>query len=211
MSGLNTTDGLFLALTFIVPGFVLYIVREQFVTGRERQGEWQLVRCLTYSAVNYAVFAAPIYWLLSAEVALWWKAGAWTFVILIGPVVLGLIAGIAVQKDAFRRLLRWVGLNPVHAVPTAWDWKWGRMASGEWVLATLKDGTQFAGFCGANSFISSDPKERDVYIQQVFEIGENDQWIQSERAVLIAPGEVRTIEFWPAKPETKGDENEQRR
>lgn len=205
MDGLATTDALFLALTFIVPGFVLIAVREQFVTGRERHGELRLIRCLTFSVINYAVFSAPIYLLISSDLSLFWKALSWMIIILVGPIVLGLVAGVFVQKDTLERILRSVGLNPVHAVPTAWDWKWGRMASGEWVLVTLKDGTRFAGFCGKNSFISSDPAERDIYVQQVFSIEEDNKWVSTEGAVLVAAGEVQTIEFWPVEPGTEGE------
>lgn len=82
-------------------------------------------------------------------------------------------------------------------MPTAWDWKFGNMNS-QWVLVVLKDGTHFGGLCGPDSFVSSDPTERDIYIQWVYDIDDEKNWHpRGETGVLICAGEVRTIEFWP--------------
>ena len=93
-------------------------------------------------------------------------------------------------------------------MPTAWDWKFGNMDN-EWVLVTLKDGTRFAGFCGAQSFISSDPAERDIYVQWIYDIDDNHHWqSRGETGVLITSGEVKTIEFWPYKIQETTDDEE---
>jgi len=92
--------------------------------------------------------------------------------------------------------MRWAGLNAVHEVPSAWDWKFGK-GENLWILVKLKDDTEFAGFCGENSFISSDPSERDIFIERVYELDDNNVWHeQAGKGVLIAQGEIRTIEIW---------------
>ena len=68
----------------------------------------------------------------------------------------------------------------------------------QWVLVTLKDDTKFVGLCGQGSFISSDPTERDIYIEQVYDMDDESNWSwPGRKGVLIGPGEVKTIEFWP--------------
>jgi hypothetical protein len=87
-------------------------------------------------------------------------------------------------------------MNPRHAEPTAWDFKLGRM-SPSFVLIVLKDGTQFRGLLGARSFISSDPKERDLFLEKVFEVGDGEaDWQPTEKSLLIGAGEIRSIEFF---------------
>ena len=54
-------------------------------------------------------------------------------------------------------------------MPTAWDWKFGD-TSAQWVLVTLNDDTKFAGYLGLRSFISSDPGERDIYIERIYDL-----------------------------------------
>ena len=79
----------------------------------------------------------------------------------------------------------------------------------QWVLVTLKDGTRFAGFCGDESFMSSDPSERDIYIQWTYDIDDQNNWSsRGENGVLIAAGEVQTIEFWPCNPQEDANEQE---
>ena len=75
----------------------------------------------------------------------------------------------------------------------------------QWVLVTLKDGTRFGGFYGAQSFTSSSPDERDMYIQWVYDIDEDGTWSvpDSENGLLIAAGEIRTIEFLPYEGESQ--------
>jgi Family of unknown function (DUF6338) len=191
-------------LAFLVPGFVFSSVRSKFITGQEPQGNEKIVRFLAYSSINYAIFAAPIYLVLAQQPPVFLKALLWAAVVLIGPTITGAISGICVQKDLFRPVFQWLGLNPVHAVPTAWDYKFGRM-KGEWLLITLKSGTRFAGYCGSYSFASSDPKERDIFIEAVFNLDGNENWLPTEKSLFVSAGEIATIEFWPLKQETEND------
>ena len=94
-------------------------------------------------------------------------------------------------------------MHPVHVILAAWDWKFSSSEQ-NWVLVTLKGDTKFAGFCGVNSFISSDPNERDIFIGKVYDF-DDDKWIDNDRiaknvkSVLITAGEIKTIGFWLKK------------
>ena len=48
-----------------------------------------------------------------------------------------------------------------------------------------------------------------MFIQWIYDIDEDGTWTppKSERGVLIAAGEIRTIEFWPYNPQ--GETNAQ--
>ena len=118
--------------------------------------------------------------------------------------MVGLLLGKEIQSDLLREFLRCCRLNPVHSIPTAWDWKFSKMGS-QCVLVTLKNGTQFAGYCNDDSFMSSDPTERDIYISWLYDLGADKQWLErDESSVLITSGEVSTIEFWPYNPSKEG-------
>lgn len=203
---LKDFDHLLAATGLLVPGLIILFVRSQFVTDRRPSHAAVLLNYLTVSLVYYAI-AFPfldvgrLLYEHKSDDALFWFA-----FIFGGPVLLGLVLGINVQKNLLLRFLKWVGLNPVHAIPTAWDWKFGNMGE-QWVLVTLKDDTRFVGFCGQGSFISSDPTERDIYIEQVYDIDDEDNWSwPGQKSILVAPGEVRTIEFWPYAPQEDAHE-----
>lgn len=203
MSGLTNLDALYVAIAFIVPGFVFSAIRNQFVTGQERQGREQLVRYLTYSTLNYAVFSGVIYLVLENYPSPFIRAALWFTVILIGPASFGVLSGASVQNNWIRRLLHRLRLYPVHVVPSAWDYKFGCM-EGQWVLVVLKNDTKFGGYCGGQSFASSIAGERDLYIEAVFDIDDANKWTPANKSLLITAGEIRTIEFWQVNKEKPG-------
>ena len=56
----------------------------------------------------------------------------------------------------------------------------------QWVLVTLKDGTRFAGYCGPQSFITSDPAERDMYIEQIYDLDADHQWVSVGKKEVLS-------------------------
>ena len=226
MPDLNLYDNPYMVVGLLVPGLIVLFVRSQFLTGRWSSDSSAFLSYLTVSVIYYALALPFVHFVLSfnepgsSNALLAWFALsidepgslkvplAWFALIFIGPALLGLLLGANIQRNFFRRVLQRCGLDPIHVIPTAWDWKFGYMTE-QWVLVTLKDGTRFAGFCGEESFMSSDPGERDIYIQWTYDIDENNNWSsRGENGVLIAAGEFQTIEFWPYKPQENDNEQE---
>lgn len=201
MPNVASIETAYLAIAFFVPGLIVLFVRAQFITGRTPSRGDAALSYFTLSIVYYALALPAVNYALAVQEPGYPKDLIWFAVIFVGPGLFGLLLGLNAQQELARRFLKWIGLNPVHVMPTAWDWKFGTMTEA-WVLATLKDGTRFAGFCGTGSFISSDPSERDIYIERVYEVDEQQHWHPRENGVLIAAGEVRTIEFWPYRKES---------
>ena len=206
---ITSVEALFIILAFVVPGFVMSVVRSQFATGRPQKGTEQVLGYLALSAINYAVFSWLVFILAATgfpQTHPGWAALLWFVIILIGPALLGAVLGIAIQKDLFRPFFARLRLQPVHVVPTAWDYQFGRLREAHWVLVELKDGSTVAGFFGTHSFASSDPEERDVFIEQVYRIDEDNTWhpMKLGHGTLIARGEVRSVDFWPLDNDQRG-------
>jgi hypothetical protein len=194
-------NNLGLVLTFIVPGLIIVFIRSQFVTGRSPSHAESILTYLTLSAIYYAIVLPFL------DYGLPQRKWVWTILVFGGPAIFGLALGINVRKGYLHKFLRWLHFNPVHAMPTAWDWKFCDTPP-IWVMVTLKNGTHFAGRLTSDSFVSSDPKERDIYIENVHDIADDGRWISPTRgkSVLITAGEISTIEFWP---DQHGDINDQ--
>lgn len=207
MAELISNDNAYLILFFLVPGLVVLYVRAQFLTGWHPLQPTAVLSYFTISAIYYALALPLVNFVLPISL----ESGsllAWFTLVFIGPAALGLFLGVAVQKNWAFRALQWLRLNPVHPVPTAWDWKFGKMES-QWVLVTLQDGTQFGGYFDSESFASSDPSERDIYIQWVCDIDSEDKWHpRNDKSVLIASDQVQTIEFWSNKTRENTSEQE---
>jgi len=61
----------------------------------------------------------------------------------------------------------------------------------------LKNGNQFGGKLNSDCFISSDIENQDIYIAEIYEIDDQNQWNQQDRGVYISSGEISSIEFIP--------------
>ena len=208
MPDLISTDNAYLILFFLVPGIVVLYVRAQFLTGWHPLQPTEILSYFTISVIYYALalpFVDGVLPIINLEPK---SLLAWFTLVFLGPAVFGLFLGIAVQKNWFFRALQLLGLNPVHPVPTAWDWKFGRMES-QWVLVTLQDGTRFAGYFDSKSFASSDPSERDIFIRRICDIDSENIWhLRNEKSVLISSDQVQTIEFWSNNPQENSSEQE---
>ncbi|MFN4282810.1 MAG: DUF6338 family protein [Alphaproteobacteria bacterium] len=206
---LETFDAVYLALAFIVPGFIAHSVQAIFSIRKTASYEINLIRFLTLSALNYATWSWLIFLLGNAEFfkeSIGWTAAGWAWVILAGPVLLGGLLGYLSQKDVVHRFLQKIGLRPIHGVPTSWDWRFSQLTA-HWILITLKDGSSVSGWFGEKSFASSDSEERDIYVEQVYEINDQGKWQRAAvgKGILIAANEIKFIELWP--PEEKQNES----
>ena len=191
---------------FFIPGLIALFVRSQFVTGWRLSHRDNILPYLTISIIYYSLVLPLVDLALPGKAEHVTLVLVWFCVVFVGPVALGLLLGLNIQKDWCRRVLRKRGLNLVHVMPTAWDWRFSTLASEQWVLVNLTDGTRLAGFFGPNSFASSgDLGERDIYIQETYDIDEDDNWVphnpHGESGILVSSGNIRTIEFWPFDPQ----------
>src|SRR5260221_1026880 len=199
MFGLTSTEAVYIALICVVPGYVFLAFRNQFIAGQDRLGTEQLLAFVTYSALNFAIFGWINLVVVPHEAAVWLRLLIWFLNLLVGPSVLGFVSGVFSQKEWGGKLYALLGLNVVHPTARSWDWIFHRVHPC-FILVTLKDGSQCAGYWGVNpagtqSFASSDPKERDLYISQMFEITDSGPWRRIQKSIFIAAGEVRTVEF----------------
>jgi Family of unknown function (DUF6338) len=197
MQGIINATVLAIALAFVVPGYIIGTVRSLFLTGRRSiKPEAQVFEALGLSAVNLVICYPIVAYLVErAGPSTWLAHMSWLVVLIAIPVLAGVCLGTAARNGWAQSLLHQVGLAPVHAMPTAWDWKFAQCQP-SWVLVTLTDGTKFAGYCGAGSFMSSEPSERDLYIEAAFDVADDNQWHQKRSGVYISHGQISTIECW---------------
>ena len=204
MDGSLSLDHLSLLLAYVVPGFITLSVRSQFITGGAVPDNKE--RFLSYVAIS-TIYGTLALRLVDATL---YQDSTWVFLLVLfgGPVVLGLLLGINIQKDLVRRFLNRLGLFPLHPSPTAWDWKFSRQSE-QWVLVTLKNGDTITGFYGKESFSASTPDERDMYIQWIYDTDEKGiSSSPQKKGVYIGAGEISTIEFWPFSSSEESDGKE---
>jgi hypothetical protein len=208
---IKTLDSLFYTIAFIVPGFIILTTKSMFVQERDEKLSSLLLRCLTYSCVNYGLWSWLIYLLLMTDffAKSTLSVAASLFLIdFISPVIIGGVYGHLLQRDTLGQLLGRFGLRILKPSPTGWDYKFSNIKSGVWIRVTFKDRSRVVGWFDSSSLASGEQKERDIYIEQVW-VEDSCKWKSVPRTdgMIIRGGEIKHIEFW--KDEDEGDERGQ--
>lgn len=204
MDQLLTPQNFSLILQLVVPGFVIAYVRNQLVANRRLPLSEAIVGYIALSFVYQALAFPLATWLKSLPLPDMGRALAELLVSIVLPAVLGLVIGLNARLGWTRKAFGKLRINLNHPVNTAWDWRFGGKEEC-WVLAVLKDGTKWAGHLGPESFISTDPGERDIYIQAVYSIDRRNKWTPKGSGVWLAQGDVQSLEFWPLNKEAESD------
>jgi len=198
---LESVQNLFFIIAFLVPGFIYNGVLSGFIPFRQN-GEKFLIalRLLTSSAVNYALCSPLIYLLLTNGLfshSLFGKSIVWFAILFIVPAILGITRSLIIQWQLATFIFRFLKLRAISPIPTGWDWIFSRTGPC-FLLVTLQDGTEIAGFFGTESMASSDPQRKDLYIEKVFRIPENgDPWTETPGTLgmHIDGAQIAYIEF----------------
>lgn len=193
MIDLESPEAFRVVLYFIVPGLIAVFFRAQFLSGQMTKHSDAILTYFSVSMVYWSILT--VFGISPAMVS----STAWmSFVFtLICPSILGCALGLNARLDIIRNLLRKARLNPVHPTATAWDWKLSRTGAC-YVLVTLTEGECVAGTYDQKSFSSSDPSERDLFLEKVFEVPKDGPWKEVPgKEILIRANEIRYIEFYP--------------
>ncbi|HEY1933962.1 MAG TPA: DUF6338 family protein [Acetobacteraceae bacterium] len=198
---LEDFSNLFFVVSVLVPGFIYSGVMSVFVPVRaHREREVILLRYLTATAFNYAICSPLIYLLIFGVVFRDRPVGqalCWFFIVFTAPIVLALVRAWTIQQDRLAGIFRSLGLRAISPIPTGWDWIFGTTEPC-YVLITLTDGTEIAGYFGRRSMASSDPDRKDIYIEKVYAVPEEGgPWIEVQRSLgmHVDGSQIAYIEF----------------
>lgn len=197
---LENVPDLFFVVSVFVPGFIYHGVLLKFVPLREQRAkELILLGFFTATAFNYALCSPIIYLLVTGQLFAVnpnLQAITWFTIIFLVPVALAVISALVTQKDGLGWLFRLIRLRSINPIPTGWDWIFSR-TDPCYVLVTLRNGAQIAGYFGRVSMASSDPDRRDLYLERVYTIPTEGPWRPVERSqgTYIDGQQIAFIEF----------------
>lgn len=177
----------------LAPGIVILWVRSRFrdtvpPTLSDKVTSYAVVS-IAYSAASYPVFHAGI----GPALPSW----LWQLLLYFAvPLIVGVALVFFDQSERFYALTERMGLRPVHHTPTAWDYTF-RKREPSFALVHLNDGSEIAGAWIDGSFASSTSGDRDVYLAQMFQVGDDGNWdeVVPPRSILICGGSIRMVEF----------------
>ncbi len=192
-------ENLHLILFFIVPGLITAFIRSRFIAGRRPSHTEQLLSYLVISLIYYTITLPYVMQVMAGDGKLYGQSLNWAALTLLGPALFGFILGAAAQKRVMHTVVGWVGLTMVDIIPTAWDYRFSSIPRGGiFILVTLSDDRQVAGFFGSKSFASSEGEERDLYIEEEVTLNEDGVWEFRPEPVgiFVSAKEVKHVEFF---------------
>ncbi|MEC2131620.1 DUF6338 family protein [Brevibacillus centrosporus] len=184
-------------ILLVIPGFSMSFAYGIFVPQRDKVYQPAFLRFLFFSCVNFVIWW-PLIYRLTKETYWIDHPYRWSFVIIailiISPFVIGGVIGFATRKEWFRKIQAKLKIDTIHPIPTAWDYI---MDKPSWLIVTLKDGGVIYGRYSANSFASSVPTEKDIFIEKIYVPSESGEWVPVERSAgMWIPGDqIAHIEF----------------
>nr|MBQ4457955.1 hypothetical protein [Clostridia bacterium] len=170
---------------FILPGMLIdYIIR--IASSREKEVSSVLWRWCGYSLLPSflaASFCSEGIVRLSLALAL--------------AAVMGTLLAWIRQKDFIQLFLcRAFGIAARSSLKTAWEYAFINRPDG-YVVVHLKDGKIFRGYYGADSYVSDEYSNLDLFLEQVYVYRENIGWEESETSdgVYISHDSIQAVEF----------------
>lgn len=182
-------------ISVLAPGLLILWVRQWFVAGPNPPFQERVVAYAGVSTVYYAV-SVPFFALLDKHLA-WpvWTSNAFEYVFL--PLVLGAFLAFSASKDLIGNVIRTTGASPNHHTPAAWDYAFSKLRGQTYLIVTLSDGSRVYGYYGQKSFASSSTAERDLLIEEVWNVSDEGEWTKpaDSRSVLLCGKDIRAIEL----------------
>jgi hypothetical protein len=196
MSDLPTAKEVTDLAMLLVPGLLILGIRARFREGAVPDLKDKLVSYAVASTVYYAVVAPAFYVPHGVRLPAWLWDALHYFVV---PSAAAMLIVFLDQTEYLYRLADRLKLRLAHHIPAAWDYAFSRMDRGTFVWIKLNSGTEYAGKMGRASFASSSTAERDLYIEEVWEMhGPGEPWtlLEPVRGVLLCGKDIQRVEIF---------------
>lgn len=195
MSDLLSASEITKVVGLLAPGLIISAIRLRAITGSVPDLKDRVIAYAIISAAYLAV-VTPIFHIDDGI-----EFPDWLIIFLqnfLWPVIIGIILAYIHQWEWSYRLADKFGLKLAHHLPTAWDYLFDSLVEETMVLITLSDGAQVAGKMTRDSFASSSKDERDLFIQEVWEVPEGAPWqpLIPARGILLCGKDIRFIEVF---------------
>lgn len=191
----------------VIPGFVYQGVRTQFrgPTPDDRELGARVLRALAMSALLaliYAVVLGPFIkdWVLNPQKPVENIRGA-ALLVLTLVFVIPAVAAIGLHVRAMGKLYPELPLRQKFQVydptPTAWDYASSRIGPG-YVRVLTKDGIWVGGYAGPQSFFTSYPESREIYVEQAWSLDDDGEFqapIEGSAGQWIRCDDVSIVQF----------------
>ena len=201
-------QALVLLLFLLVPGYVGIKFFDNLLPGRRRGFAQQIIDIVCWSFAILALWMIPalIVFGLYQRIPLW-LSYLLLFVLLFGGLFATptLIAYVIYSLDK-RGALKNIGTPPPQ---TSWDWFFSNRAGNHYyVRFHLKEGTQFGGYFGENSFATSSPSAPEIYVEEIWRLDEDGRFVERVEetgGAMVNREDCTRMEFFKSRKSRDGE------
>lgn len=180
-------------LAIVTPGFIALKVYDLLSPAARGTTAERLIDAMVYSAINYSLLAWPVLWVKDERL---WDTNRSLFAMLllfgvfVVPVVWTLAWHVFRARKSVQRFFP-------HPTGSAWDYFFSLKQPG-WVIVQMKTGRKVAGLYGGESFASSAPNPRELFLQEAWLLNDDGGFerVVNDSAGVIVCGEVESIEVF---------------
>jgi len=198
----DSLDAVFYTAIFIMPGFLVKNIVDTLNPSKKTNDSVFFVSCLAYSLVNIALCSwayVLIRPLAEDKIVIYWTAllGITLFISTIFAIFIGLLK----QRRIIYAIADKLGIKLIDPTPTAWDY-WFSKREASLVYIMLIDGREIRGWFGGDSFASSNPEERDIFVEKVYlKSTHSEQWEDNpeNNGIYVPKDMIKFIEFKKSK------------
>lgn len=194
---IDSFDIVFYTAIFVLPGFIISSIIDTMNPPKKHNDGIFLLKCIGLSLVSCGVWC----WLYKIILECDKLSTLWHWVLLaltsiIGSALLGIIIAVIKQFQCIDRILSKLKINTIHTTPTAWDYLFFNQG-GAFIIITLMDDTKLYGWYSSESFASSDPDERDIFIELGYTVSSDGSWKEDSQSegFYVPKDQIKYIEF----------------
>lgn len=188
----------FYTAIFLSPGYIVEEMIRIIMPKKQYSESIIFLRYLIYSIINIAMWSW-LYFLImryiDSKTIVYWIALILTTAL--SALLTGIVLGVISKKEIIRTIFSKIGIQIEHPIPTAWDYKFSETKDFRWVIVRLANDEIVYGKYANNSFASSDKSYRDIYLEEIYVLNDENNWKLTERSdgIWISPNEIKSIEF----------------
>jgi len=187
-------DKIFLFLVLVLPGFISLKIYDLLIASEKRDFSKSIIESICFSVLNFSALSYLIVYIskddfVSTHQFQYWAAIAFIFILM--PAIWPFIYLRLGKLKIFRKHI----LSPYKQ---PWDYVFSKKEV-MWVILHMKNGKTLRGKFGKNSFASSYPSERQLYIEELWKPGDKgglNSKINRSKGAIISQDEISHIEFY---------------
>jgi len=188
------TQKLLLFVAFVIPGFISIKVYDLLVPAEIRDVSKSLIDAVAYSCVNYALLS----WLIFLSVKFAWHKNNPIYYSIFILAVLFIFPILWALAFVWLRKTKVFLKRVPHPTSKPWDYVFSNGQS-YWIVVELNDGSKIGGIYDTKSFASSFPADEQIYVEQIWKIGDEDQFISAidrSHGAIISSKNIKSIRFY---------------